>query len=517
MARRASYSEGIAFAVLSFASIVVVGLLSSILVARAYGIDPVGEYAIALAPSLALGTLSQLREQAALVRKLALLEARAPRVTGLFAAVMSFSFGLTVLVAVPVTAATWLVLDGPVGRDDLFVPALALIGSYILLENTCWNLDVIFSSFRAGRSLFWVRLVHGVSFLVYAIGINLTFGDDVWGLVVATAASWLTVVLQRVVLARQFMRFRVPGREVREGFRSLGELVRFGAKVAPGMIADGVARQSSVWVLSVTSSITAVGAFNRAWLLASRFIDLGHRVTEMLFPTLVERRASGDREGFDRVSLDTIRYSIAGMLLPAAVGGGAADGVMDLFGDGFDQAADALALLLVVPALSAVAAIQTSVLWTDDRPWLSTAITSTRAVLTLGLLIVFASEWGITGAAAAMVVAYLVDVIWSFAAMRRSWSGPVRRLWPYRGMAAVAVAYAAGFGAARGVDVALGQEVGTAAALLAGTMAYVFAVFVCGGLVQRDRDRLALAARRFRERRALREGVPAASPGSAGG
>src|SRR5919202_698434 len=108
---------------------VVVGLLSAVLVARAYGVEAIGEYAIALAPAATLGTLSQLREQAALVRELAPL---APRVTGLFAAVMSFSFGLTVVVAVPVTIGSWLVLSGPIGRSDLFAPAAPLIAPFVL-------------------------------------------------------------------------------------------------------------------------------------------------------------------------------------------------------------------------------------------------------------------------------------------------------------------------------------------------------------------------------------------------
>ncbi|HEX8742443.1 MAG TPA: polysaccharide biosynthesis C-terminal domain-containing protein [Thermoleophilaceae bacterium] len=479
-----------AFAVLSFASIAVVGLVSSIFVARAYGIEPIGELAIALAPSLALATLSQLREQAALVRELTLLAPRAPRVTGLFAAVMAFSFGLTLLVAIPVTAATWFVLSGPVGRDDLFVPALALIGIYTLVENTCWNLDVVFQAFRAGRPLFWVRLDYGVTYVAYALAINFTFGDDVWGLVAAAGLSIATSLVHRLVLVRHFMRFRVPRAEIRAGFRTLPALVRFGAKVAPGQIADGVSRQASVWVLSITSSVAAVGAYNRAWMLATRFLELGHRVVEMLFPTLVERRANGDSEGFDRASIDTVRYCVAGLLLPAAAGGGAADGLMDLFGDGFDRAADALALLLLAPGLAAVVSILTSILWTDDRLWLSTIITSVRAALTVGLTIVLAIEYGITGAAVAIVAAYLVESVWCFAVMPRHWSTPVRTLWPYRGMAALAAGYAAGFAAARSVDAALYGEVGTACAVAAGAVVYL-AIAVGGGLQERDRERLA--------------------------
>jgi hypothetical protein len=64
----------------------------------------------------------------------------------------------------------------------------------------------------------------------------------------------------------------------------------------------------------------------------------------------------------------------------------------------------------------------------------------------------------------------------------------------------VAVAYAVGFVAARGVDRSLGGIGGTACALAAGTLAYVAVVVAAGGLVRRDRERLALLLSRLRAR-----------------
>jgi O-antigen/teichoic acid export membrane protein len=119
-------------------------------------------------------------------------------------------------------------------------------------------------------------------------------------------------------------------------------------------------------------------------------------------------------------------------------------------------------------------------------------------VLTLGLTVPFASEWGITGAAVAMVIAYAVDVVWSFAAMRQSWSTRVLELWPVRSMLALALAYAAGLGAARGIDHLIEGMGGTACALAAGTGAYLAVAFLAGALVARDRTRLSEALERLR-------------------
>lgn len=103
-----------------------------------------------------------------------------------------------------------------------------------------------------------------------------------------------------------------------------------------------------------------------------------------------------------------------------------------------------------------------------------------------------------------MVIAYLVDAVWSFVAMRRSWSTPIRSIWPLRGMLAVGVAFAAGFGAARGVDSALDGLAGTLLALAAGTLAYPAAGWLAGFPVDRDRERIASARRSMAVARASR-------------
>ena len=149
--RRATFSEGMAFGGASFALSAIVGLASSVAIARLYGASTLGALALAQAPALALAYLSTAQEQAGLVRQLSVLAPRAPRVTGLFAAVFAFSLGLTLVVAAIAVPASYLLLHGPLHHPELFGPSLALIASYVVVENTNWNLDMILSAFRAGR------------------------------------------------------------------------------------------------------------------------------------------------------------------------------------------------------------------------------------------------------------------------------------------------------------------------------------------------------------------------------
>lgn len=496
---RPSFREGFGFGGLSFAVGGVLSVVSTIVVARLYGIEVIGEYALAYAPTGFVWFLSSAKERPALVRVLATLPPRAPRVAGLFAAVFAFSIALTIVASAIAVGAAYLVFNGPIGRPDLFGPAVASIGSYLVLTNTCWNIDTILVGFRAGRQLFWVRLHQSAAYFGFAVVASLV-SPTVWSLIIALAASWLTSLGHRLVAARRWIDPRVPRNEVREGFRALPEIIRFGLKITPGAIAQGVTSQAATWILGIVGSVAAVGAWNRVWLLSRRLLDLNARLTEMLFPTLVERLADDDRRGFERALIDSLRYVAVAMLWPAAVAGGAAFGVMELFGPGFTRAADALALIALVPPMTATIMFLNQALFALDRPLLSSALALARMAITVAATIPLAISLGITGAALGMLIGAGVQVAAQTWLVRRQLESPVRRWVPYRYGLVLILAYASGFLVARAADSALAGLLGVSVSLLAGSAAYM-ACFLAGrGVLPRDRDRFAAITERFRRR-----------------
>jgi O-antigen/teichoic acid export membrane protein len=494
---RVSYTEGAAFGVLSFGAMTALGLLSSVVIARLYGVQVIGQFALVLAPMNLVTYLSSVRERAAFVREVATLEPRAPRITGLFAAMLTFSVGLTALVGTAGMVIAYLLFVGPIGHAELFVPALANMASYVLIVNTGWNLDGVLTGFRAGRQLFWIRLHQALAFAGVAVAAGIAWGT-VWGLVLATTAASLTSFAHRVVAVRAFMRGIVPRAEIRDGFRSLPEMVRFGLKIAPGSVANGLSNEAATWVLGAFGSLSAVGSYNRAWTLARRFIEGNWMITEMLLPTLVERRTHGDSTGFDRALVDTVRYAAAGLLLVAAVGGGAAHGVMALFGPGFGAAADAFAFLLLVPALVGLTAIQRTALLAVNRPAITSVIMVTRMVVTLGATLILTWRLGVTGAALGVVSGAAASATWMAAVTHGHLTVPLRALWPMREMAALGAGFVVGFVAARSIDAALDPLVGLVPAILAGSAAYTTTYWVLGGVNTRDRRRLAGAVARVK-------------------
>jgi O-antigen/teichoic acid export membrane protein len=512
---RRSYSAGVAFGLASFAAIALTTLVTSIVTARIYGVTVIGEAALALAPVTIVTLLSTVREQPAMVRKIAQLSPRDQAVTGISLAVFCFSFVLTAVVVALGVLASWLVFHGPIDQPELFAPAAVALLGYLLVVNTCWNVDGVLGAFRAGRELFAVRLHQALAYGVLVVAFAFA-SHSVWCLTLAYLLSWATALVHRLILLPRVLRWRVPRAQLRAGFAELREIVGFGLKITPGSIANGLSDAAGTWILGATSSVAVVGAFSRAWNLASRFLELNWRITEMLLPTLVERRAAGDRAGSERAVVDSLRYAAFGMLLPAAVGGGAANAIMALFGSGFGPAAAALSWLLLVPWLQTLTAIQGVVLMAANKPIWTSYAQGARLLVTLGAGIALTLELGITGMAIGVAAGSLASFGVYAVMMRAQAALPQPRAARLaRQLAGLGAAYAGGFLAARAVEQALGGILRLPLALLAGSIAFTALALLIAGTTPRDRARarklrraLGAATAARRRERAVRSHVP---------
>jgi O-antigen/teichoic acid export membrane protein len=499
LGRRASYREGVSFAALSFGAVACVSLVSSVASSRIYGVQVIGEFALVGATIAAVRLTSTTKERPALVRELATLEPRDPRVTGLFVATLAFSAALTCLVGALVLVVTYLLLSGPIGQPDLTVVAAVTVAGYVVIANTAENLTVVFHGFRAGRQLFWIRIHEAIAGLAIAVVLGVTNGT-VWGLVGAAIGSQASALVHRLVSVRSFMRFSCPRPVVRDGFRTLPRLIRFGLKITPGTLADGAANQSGTWILGSFAPVAAVGAYGRAFSLSVELSTVQWRISEMLFPTLVERRAKRDGPGFSRALVDSLRYATIGLLLPAAAAGGAADGVMRVFGPGFEHGAHALAILLLFPVLASLCEMQRLALYAFDRPWMASISGLLRFATTAGIGVLLIWRLGGTGAGLALVLGLLVDLGFATRIVVRHLDSPFRALWAPPQLVGVLVAYAVGFMSSRVVYEAVAYPLGVVAGAAAGAAAYVAALLLSGAVNDRDRERFQDARRLLAQR-----------------
>jgi O-antigen/teichoic acid export membrane protein len=503
--KRGSYRSGFVFGILGFLTVAMIGVVSTILTSRLYGVRIIGKFALVSAPVGALWVLSTVKEQQALIKEITGLPPRHPRVTQLFAAVFTFSSGLTIAMAILDAVVCWFVFRGPLHHPELVAPAFVSIAGYALITNTGWNFDSVLSAFVAGRPIFWVRLHEALSFIVIAVAIGLTW-RSVWGLVIATIGASLTSLVHRVIAARAFARGRLSWAEYRKGLEVLPALLRFGLKATPGQVALGASQQGGVWAVGIVAPVGVVGAYSRALAIPQRLQQVSNRVTEVLYPTLVGRHTKGDGAGFDRALIDSIRYEMIGMLLIAAAIGGASHSVLRVFGPGFGRAAPALTLLMLYPALASVTATQTQALWATNQPGRTSINATARLAVTITLLVLLTPSIGIVGPAIALLAGLLAVSMLNGIALRRHLRQPLRVTWPRRERLALASAYAIGFMAARAVENALpAGGAGLLFSLAAGTLAYMAVFAVSGAVNDRDRHRLVEAiaiARSWRKRRA---------------
>lgn len=499
MSTRSSYRDSVAYGGLTFAATAAFGVITSIVIARLYGIEVIGEYALVIAPTSALWFLSTAGERTALQRELATLEPRDPRATGLAAATLTFSFALRAVAAAAMLVGVWFLYRGPIDQPDLFWPAVLNMAGFLFAANTAWLFDTVLASFRAGRDLFLLRNRYAVAYLSFAV-VGGIVSDSVWALTLATVLSHVTAVIRRIRVFPRYLRWHVPREDIVAGFRALPRMIRFGIKLAPGSVAEGVANESGVWILGATTPVATVGAYSRAWTLGQRFRTLPQRVTEVLLPTLVERRAKGDAAGFDRTLVESIRLMSVLMLAIAAAGGGAAYGIMAVFGPGFDTAADALAIILLLPAFTSALSILAQASLANDRPGIISIISGIRSALTLVMSVLLIWWLGITGAALAVLLGYVGELAYLVHLTRRHLSAPFLRLWPVHQLIALGLAYVGGFLAARLVNDAVVFPLGVFAGLIAGLLAFGLVLLVGGGVTPQDRERVASMRRRLRAR-----------------
>lgn len=514
MRRLPSLTEGLSFAAVSYGVSVAIAIVSGIVMARLYGIEVVGEFALVTAAVGSLWFLSTVREQPAFIRVVARMSPRVSEVTGLFVAVFAFSSALTLVAVLLVTGISYVLYDGLVDQPGLFVPAVVNIGGYLLLANPGWNLDSVFLAYGDGRRLFWIRLNQSLAFLVVVVALSFVL-PTVWGPVVATLFSWVTSLVHRVLVVGEWMTLRASGHDVRAGFRQLPEIIKFGLKLAPGSIAAGLSGQTTTWVLGAMTNIATVGAYNRASMISTRFGEINSRIREMLFPALVRRRDANDRKAFDRALIDSIRLSMAGLLLPAAIVGGASVSVMGLYGSDFEFAAPALAITMITPALLGGNGMRVAAVTAIDRP-LSVSYARIAAIaVKLAVIVPLVLAWGITGAAIAPVLRSLVVNAWLNLVIRKHLGIAARRLYPPRQLGTMALAYAAGFGAATLLQDVLPQPLGLALALTGGAVAYVSTYVLTGGPTERDRERYRRVIAQVGERRAKKRQAIAGEGASA--
>lgn len=209
-------------------------------------------------------------------------------------------------------------------------------------------------------------------------------------------------------------------------------------------------------------------------------------VAFVVFPMVSHAVAIGDLDATRRYIHNALRFSLIVLLAIAAPVAGASQGVMHIaYPDAYLSGSDALSVLSLGMACFALFVMGATILSGAGRPGLAAGIAAVAVVLVVGLNLVFVHMAGVgehtlTAAATATSVACVAALTAVAYSVHARFGAFLARATAVRVLSAAAV----GFVAARVVP--SGTALGALAALCAGGIAYLVALFVVRELTATD-------------------------------
>jgi O-antigen/teichoic acid export membrane protein len=402
----ARYAEGVKFSAYDGITTVVLGLVSAVLLARVFGAEVLGAFAVASLLTGAFGTVSNVREGMGLVRELTRYEPRTPQARALLWATLGFSAALTVAMLAPFAVLAVYLIRDVFDRPELVEPFLLLVGLYVTVQNTGAVLSAPLVAYRAGRPLWISRTAMSLALIGGAIACWALGTTTVYGLIAATAAGALAALAVELRALRRLTGLAVGPRDLRWGVGQMPRIISFGLRAAPSNYTETAINYADTAVLAAYVPLAPLGAYNRAYGLFQRETSFVMSLSRLYFPTLCSLHAKHDLAGMRRVYRLTARYLILLMVPVGAWLAAAAPAVMGAFGSDFQQAATALAILGAVAAVNTYGKLSGAVSAAAGRPGRISIATTVGAAVNVGLCFLLIPNGGLTGAALANLVGF---------------------------------------------------------------------------------------------------------------
>lgn len=395
------YAHGLKYSAYDAVTSLILGLVSAIATARVFGATVIGAFALASLLTGSLHMVSNVREQGGLVRELTRHAPRAPESRALLWLVLSFSVLITVGVLLPFGAlAVWLlreVFDQP----DLVAPFAVLVGSYVLLDNTSFNLEAPLVAYRDGRSLWITRMGITATMIAGALACAALDERSLWALVAITVAASVTGLAIRLRAVSRLTGLRTSRGRIRHVRPRLRPIVWFGIRQAPLNYSESAIEYTDTAVLGATVPLATIGAYNRAYSLYQRASQIPTALGRLYFPTLTGLFHRGERDAMVSVYRLSTRYLML-LLLPAATWVAAcAPAILDVFGPGFDEASTALSILIFAVVVRGYDKTAAGLLAACDRPGIVSIVSVGTALLNVALCLALIPPLELTGAALA--------------------------------------------------------------------------------------------------------------------
>ncbi len=400
--------------------IYLLGMITSVLIARALGPSGRGEYFVPVTAAMIAFQLASLGLPEAQFRLWSRREAREPELvlTGIVASALFGAVG---------AFATWMIYEADVGRAFTSVPEIPMLIAVSILPFMIHN--SLLNTFLAIKErLVFVNTSRLVGALVQAGGALFLYGIDrltVTAVVALWAATFAVPWLARIGL--------LVGERAPQGAfsgRIFARQTSLGVRLLPSALFLYLNLRLDIFIVAHFEGLTAVGLYSVAVI----FGELVWLVTDSLTQAIIHRQANEP----DELAISITERALRMNLLLAVCGGigiaiAAQIGLPLIYGEAFAEAVDLVWLL--VPAAAAMAEWRTVAPMVTRflDPKVLPAIAVIALVVNVGANLLLVPAWGAAGAAVASSAAYSTGAFLAMAAFTRRAKIQARRFIPRRG------------------------------------------------------------------------------------
>jgi O-antigen/teichoic acid export membrane protein len=400
--------RGIKFSAYETVTSFVLGLASAVLTARVFGPAVIGAFALASALTGSFQVISNVREQSGLVRELTRYEPRTGQASALTWVTLAFSSVLTAVLLVPFVFLAIALLRGTFDRPELVAPFLVLCASYLLIDNTSFNVGAPLVAYRDARAVWFARTAMVVT-TIAAAGLCGALGfRSVWGLVACTLAASAIGLAVRVWAVGRLTGLTARRADLRRAKARLRAIIWFGARASPLNYAEMAAEYADTAILAAHVPLAGLGAYNRAYGLYKRIGTIPLSLSRLYFPTQCALWASRDLEGMAQTYRLTTRYLVLLVLPGATWVAVSATGIMALFGPGFVPGATALGILAFTVVFDAYGRTAGGILSASNQPGRVSLIGTVNGVANVVLCLALIPQIGLVGAALANLAGWVL-------------------------------------------------------------------------------------------------------------
>lgn len=279
---------------------------------------------------------------------------------------------------------------------------LLLILAILLYELAFLSIFVLKGELRAGETA-ELKLIRQITWVVVG-GLFVLAGYEADGLIYGLLASLAVMAVWG--WTKTSVSF---GRPSRESARSLFEYGKFNLVSSLG---GYFYTWMDVVLIGLFLGQSAVGAYEVAWRVTAIALLFSNAIGTVILPQVSNWDAQGQRSEIEALITKAITPSLV-LVIPALVGTVvlAEDILRLVFGPDFVIAAVAMIVLAGEKVIHAVHTVLGKVLKALDRPDLAAKATIVAVLINLVLNVVLIQEFGISGAAVATALSFVVNTI----------------------------------------------------------------------------------------------------------